>query len=120
MSQAKSCEDDLERYNAVGNSLKTLLSQYRGNTRPIERRVTQLNAEYRKLFEQLATRLADVHEVWDQAREFTMIVDDVYAWLVILRKDIDVQRNTPVERDVHILKGIIEDYEVFLTSFISY
>ena len=112
IGKAESCEEDLTKFSSVGVSLKALLLQYKGNTKPVERRVSSLNSEYRKICECLALRLEDVKQVTEQAREFTILLDDFWSWLVIMKKDVESKRTAVLKRDVKTLKIVIEDCEV--------
>ena len=110
--KAESCEKDLTRFSSVGSSLKDLLSQYKGNAKTVERRMSSLNLEYRRICERLALRLEDVKIVSDQATELTMLLEDLSSWLVIMKKDVESKQTVTLKRDVKALKTFIEDCEV--------
>ena len=78
----------------------------------IERRVSHVRTEYRKVCDLLSVRLGDVKQVSDQAKEFTMILDDFRTWLIIMKQEVEKKHSVPIKNDVVALKARIEDCEV--------
>ena len=112
ISQLDNCEGDLEDFNATGNTLQNLLSQYNSKDKSVPRRVSHLNAEYRKIHYRLADRLADVQQVTEQAQEFTIIIKDFNTWINIVKEELEAKLSSPVVRDVILLKQRIDEIEV--------